>query len=59
MKIAFRVIISLFFILLITAAYLSIIGVETDRLNTQIENMAIIAKSDLTILNVLGLTNKV
>ena len=27
--------------------------------NTQIENMAIIAKSDLTILNVLGLTNKV
>jgi hypothetical protein len=38
MKIAFRVIISIFFILLITAAYLSIIGVETDRLNTQIEN---------------------
>ena len=38
MKIIFRLIISMFVILIITITYLSIFGIETDRFNTQIKN---------------------
>ena len=38
MKIIFKLIISMFVILIITITYLSIFGIETDRFNTQIKN---------------------
>ena len=38
MKIIFKLIISIFVVLIITITYLSIFGIETDRFNTQIKN---------------------
>ena len=38
MKIIFKLIISMFVILIITITYLSIFGIETDRFNTQIKS---------------------
>ena len=38
MKIIFRSLFILFFLIIISVSYLSIIGIETDRFNSQISN---------------------